>query len=85
MIWAVGSIFIALLSLAAAFWIPTLAIVLGVTAIGMGYLGRRSLLAVHEGGATSSPPERVAAAGIALGIGALVATVIVIFVTTHPK
>jgi hypothetical protein len=63
----------AVFGLFCAFWIPTLAVLFGLIAVVAGTIDLRG---------SSDPRRTVAALAIALGLGALLATVAVIVVST---
>lgn len=78
---AVTATVLGVLALASVVWFPTLAIALGLVAVIVGLLGRRTTRRDSSTG-ESSAADRLAVLGMVLGAAALAATVIVIVATT---
>lgn len=79
---AIASIVFGLLGLAIVVVFPTLALLLGVVALATGLLKRRRLAAAGADAAAATTEARLTSLGIASGVAVIVATIVVVIVTT---
>lgn len=78
----VAAVLLGLLALACSWWLPTATLLFGPLAVVTGLLGRRRLATGVGAETTPSWAQRLTVLGTALGTAAIVATVIVVIVTT---
>jgi hypothetical protein len=83
MVGAVASILLGVLGLAAVLWFPTLAIVLGLAAVGVALLQRRRHRARVGGPTDSDREDRLTLTGIWIGTVAVLASILVVILTTR--
>jgi hypothetical protein len=79
---AVVSVVFGILALASALWFPTLSLVLGLVALAFGFFGVRRAADDGDGVAAAVRGRRVAMIGSGIGAGAVVATIVIVIVTT---
>ncbi len=71
-----------LLALGSFWWFPTLAVLLGLSAVIIGVLGRRRRAAGVRGDPPLTSAQRLFDLGIAMGAAALVGSIVVVVATT---
>jgi hypothetical protein len=76
------SMLLGLLALGSFWWFPTLAVLLGLSAVIIGVLGRRRRAAGVRGDAPLTSAQRLFDAGITMGTAALVGSIVVVVATT---